>query len=62
MISIAEGLVPLNNIYVTNRFLAEVTSKNQAKRQSNNFFSNSIFDLITADNLARKARISSPSI
>ena len=57
MISIAEGLVPLNNIYVTNRFLAEVTSKNQAKQQSNNFFSNSILDLITADNLARKAHI-----
>ncbi len=54
MLVIAQHLDKFNNVYVTNRILAELSMKNQKQSRSNNFFSSSVLSLISADSLGKK--------
>jgi helicase len=58
LLKLAQEMDPFKNVYVTNRGLSEMSSKNQAKPTSNNLFSNAILSLMTADSLAKKGHMS----
>ncbi|WP_371805286.1 DUF5814 domain-containing protein [Candidatus Lokiarchaeum ossiferum] len=54
MLVIAQHLDKFNNVYVTNRILAELSMKNEKQSRSNNFFSTSVLSMISADHLGKK--------
>lgn len=56
MIRLAQSLNSFNNVYVTNRILAELSMKSERQSRSNNLFSNSVLSMIHADYMGKKHR------
>jgi superfamily II helicase len=58
MLDLARSLYPFKNVYVTNRLLSEISTKNQGRPTSNNLFSNAILGVIDAQHLGKKSHVS----
>lgn len=56
MLDLAQTLHSFNNVYVTNRVLADMSVKNQRPSRSNNLFSGAVLSLTSAENLGKKRR------
>lgn len=57
MLDLAQNLHSFNNVYVTNRVLADMSVKNQNRpSRSNNLFSGAVLSLTSAENLGKKRR------
>ncbi len=54
ILKLAQSLHQFNNVYVTNRMLAELSLKNERVMRSNNLFSNSVLSMIKAEHLGKK--------
>jgi helicase len=56
MLELAQSLETFNNVYVTNRFLSELSLKGNQQVKSNNLFSSSVLSMIGSEHLGKKKR------